>query len=142
MLFAVSLPYSPITERMRKAVVDKVQDELLTPRGIRTLSTKDPNYRGTCRGSQAERDLAYHQGTVWPWLLGPFVEAYIKVYGSGGAAFVRTIFNGMEVSLKEACIGSVVEIYDGDEPHTPRGAMAQAWSVAELLRIKSMIDKL
>ena len=141
MLFAVSLPYSPITERMRKAVVDKVQAELLTPRGIRTLSPSDPNYHGTCRGSQAERDMAYHQGTVWPWLLGPFVEAYIKVYGSGGVALARSIFAGMEASLKEKCIGTVPEIYDGDEPHTPRGAVAQAWSVAELLRVKSMVDK-
>ncbi len=141
MLFAVSLPYSPITERMRKAVVDKVQAELLTPRGIRTLSPSDPNYHGTCRGSQAERDMAYHQGTVWPWLLGPFVEAYIKVYGSSGVALARSIFAGMEASLKEKCIGTVPEIYDGDEPHTPRGAVAQAWSVAELLRVKSMVDK-
>ena len=142
MLFAVSLPYSPITEHMRKAVVDKVKAELLTPRGIRTLSPSDPNYHGSCCGSQAERDMAYHQGTVWPWLLGPFVEAYIKVYGHIGVPFVRSIFGDMEASLKEKCIGTVPEIYDGDEPHTPRGAVAQAWSVAELLRIKSIIDKL
>ena len=142
MLFAVSLPYSPITEYMRKAVVDKVKAELLTPRGIRTLSPSDPNYHGSCCGSQAERDMAYHQGTVWPWLLGPFVEAYIKVYGHIGVPFLRSIFGDMEASLKEKCIGNVPEIYDGDEPHTPRGAVAQAWSVAELLRIKSIIDKL
>lgn len=142
MLFAVSLPYSPITEHMRKAVVDKVKAELLTPRGIRTLSPSDPNYHGSCCGSQAERDMAYHQGTVWPWLLGPFVEAYIKVYGHIGVPFVRSIFGDMEASLKEKCIGNVPEIYDGDEPHAPRGAVAQAWSVAELLRIKSIIDKL
>lgn len=142
MLFAVSLPYSPITEHMRKAVVDKVKAELLTPRGIRTLSPSNPNYHGSCCGSQAERDMAYHQGTVWPWLLGPFVEAYIKVYGHIGVPFVRSIFGDMEASLKEKCIGNVPEIYDGDEPHTPRGAVAQAWSVAELLRIKNIIDKL
>ena len=141
MLFAVSLPYSPITERMRKAVVDKVRDDLLTPRGIRTLSPSDPNYHPTCQGSQAERDMAYHQGTVWPWLLGPFIEAYIKVYGHGGVSFVRNIFTEMEASLKEKCIGTVPEIYDGNEPHIPRGAVAQAWSVAELLRVESMIDK-
>jgi glycogen debranching enzyme len=78
---------------------------------------------------------------VWPWLLGPFIEAYIKVYGHGGVSFVRNIFTEMEASLKEKCIGTVPEIYDGNEPHIPRGAVAQAWSVAELLRVKSMIDK-
>ena len=142
MIFAVSLPYSPIDEHMRKAVVDKVKDELLTSRGLRTLSPTDTNYHPHCQGSQAQRDLAYHQGTVWPWLLGPFVEAYLKVYGFEGISFARSIYADMESALKENCIGTVAEIYDGDEPHTPRGAVAQAWSVAELLRIKNMIDKL
>ena len=142
MIFAVSLPYSPIDEGMRKAVVDKVKDELLTPRGLRTLSPTDINYHPHCQGSQTQRDLAYHQGTVWPWLLGPFVEAYLKVYGFEGISFARSIYADMESALKENCIGTVAEIYDGDEPHTPRGAVAQAWSVAELLRIKNMIDKL
>ena len=141
MIFAVSLPYSPIDERMRKAVVDKVKAELLTPRGLRTLSPSDVNYHPRCCGSQAERDLAYHQGTVWPWLLGPFVEAYLRVYGNDGLLFVKTIYDNMEAAIKENCIGTIGEIYDGDEPHTPRGAVAQAWSVAELLRIKSMVDK-
>lgn len=141
MIFAVSLPYSPIDERMRKAVVDKVKAELLTPRGLRTLSPSDVNYHPRCCGSQAERDMAYHQGTVWPWLLGPFVEAYLRVYGNDGLLFVKTIYDNMEAAIKENCIGTIGEIYDGDEPHSPRGAVAQAWSVAELLRIKSMVDK-
>ncbi|MBO7227528.1 MAG: glycogen debranching enzyme family protein [Bacteroidales bacterium] len=140
MLFAVSLPYSPIDERMRKMVVDKVEHELLTPKGLRTLSSSDINYCGHCIGSQAQRDGSYHQGTVWPWLSGAFVDAYLRVYGTAGLSFVRSIYMAMENTVKERCIGSVSEIYDGDMPHTPRGAVAQAWSVAELLRMKYTID--
>ena len=83
--------------------------------------------------------MAYHQGTEWPWLLGHFVEAYLKLHGKSGLTFIRNLFLGFEPALTEYGVGTIAEIYDGDPPHTPRGAISQAWSVAELLRIGEMI---
>ena len=123
-------------------VLEAVEKELLTPRGIRSLSPINPFYKGTCSGDQKSRDEAYHQGTAWPWLLGHFVEGYLKVYGKPGIPFVKSLYSGFEDTMKEHGIGTISEIYDGDPPHTPRGAISQAWSVAELLRIKEMIDSL
>jgi predicted glycogen debranching enzyme len=141
MVFATSLPYSPIDEDIRKEVLRTVKQELLTPRGLRTLSPKNPQYRGIYFGDQAERDLAYHQGTVWPWLLGHFAEGYLKIYGSSGVDFIRSLYEGFEAVMTEHGIGTISEIYDGDPPHQARGAISQAWSVAELLRINWMIRK-
>lgn len=142
MIFATSLPFSPVNEEIRKTIVTRVKQELLTPRGIRTLSPISAAYRGTCVGNQTERDLAYHQGTVWPWLLGHFAEAYLKLHGPSGLSFIKNIYQGFEPVLMEYCIGSVPEIFDGDPPYAPRGAISQAWSVAELLRIGEMIDNM
>ncbi len=139
-IFAASLPYSPVNEEIRKAVITKVQQELLTPRGLRTLSPKNPYYKGVCYGDQATRDQAYHQGTVWPWLLGPFTEAYLKIHGKSGLSFVNELYHGFEEVMTEAGIGTVSEVYDGDPPHRAGGAISQAWSVAELIRTKYLID--
>jgi predicted glycogen debranching enzyme len=139
MIFAASLPYSPVDEEIRKKIVSRVKQELLTPLGLRTLSPMSAAYKGTYFGDQAERDLAYHQGTVWPWLLGHFAEAYLKLHGNSGLSFIKNIYKGFEPALTEYGVGTIGEIFDGDPPHAPRGAISQAWSVAELMRIGEMI---
>jgi glycogen debranching enzyme len=139
-LFAVSLPFSPISDEIKKRVLETVKEKLLTKRGIRTLSCDDKNYRGIYTGTQRERDLAYHQGTVWPWLLGHFSEAYLKVNGKSGIPYIKNIYENFEAALLEYGIGGIAEIYDGNEPQKPKGAIYQAWSVAELLRIKKMLE--
>ena len=135
-IFAVSLHYSMLSAERARAVVDTVERELLTPVGLRTLSPADPRYRSTYQGDQRSRDSAYHQGTVWPWLLGPFVSAYVKVNDGSEQSRSRAheLLRGMEEHLAEAGLGQISEIFDGDAPHQPRGCFAQAWSVAEILR--------
>jgi predicted glycogen debranching enzyme len=135
-IFAVSLHHSMLSAERARAVVETVERELLTPVGLRTLSAADPRYRCTYQGDQRSRDSAYHQGTVWPWLLGPFVSAYVKVNGGSEQSRSRAneLLRGMEKHLTEAGLGQISEIFDGDAPHHPRGCFAQAWSVAEVLR--------
>jgi predicted glycogen debranching enzyme len=132
-LFAISLP-NPVLERERwKPVVDQVQERLLTPVGLRSLAPGHPDYKPTYHGDLRTRDAAYHQGTVWAWLIGPFVDAWLKVYPDRGAD-ARRLLGGLEAHLAEACVGSVSEVFDAEAPFTPRGCVAQAWSVAEFLR--------
>jgi predicted glycogen debranching enzyme len=138
-IFAASLPYSPIEEKIQKSLLEIVRLKLLTPRGIRTLAPDDEKYKGVYSGNQKERDLAYHQGTVWPWLLGHFVEAYLKSFGDPVIPFVQSIYENFAPAVFEYGIGTIAEIYDGDAPHKARGAVSQAWSVAELLRIRNLI---
>lgn len=140
-IIATSLPYSPLDEEKRRMVLDVVQRELLTSRGIRSLAPQSPLYKGVCFGDQKSRAEAYHQGTAWPWLLGHFVEGYLKIYGNAGLPFVTSLYKGFEAVMTEHGIGTISEIYDGDPPHIARGAVSQAWSVAELLRIHDMIAK-
>ena len=139
MIFAASLPFSPVSEEIRKKVVSRVKQELLTPRGLRTLSPMSAAYKGIYFGDQAERDLAYHQGTVWPWLAGHFAEAYLKLHGKSGLSFIKNLYNGFEPAMNELGVGTIGEIYDGDPPHAPRGAISQAWSIAEILRMEELI---
>jgi len=141
MIFATSLPYTPLSEKIRQLVVEAVRKELLTPRGLRTLSPKCPDYKEVYFGNQAERDNAYHQGTVWPWLLGHFVEGYLKIYGKSGLSFVKNIYENMEQTMFEHGISSISEVYDGNPPHLPGGTPSQAWSVAEILRVKNLIEQ-
>lgn len=127
-IIAGSLPFSPLTRAEARQVVHRVAEELLTPVGLRTLTPADKDYHGVYVGDQRARDGAYHQGTVWPWLLGPYVTA--------APSCTSTIFDGLRFHLRhEAALGHVSEIFDGDAPHTPRGCFAQAWSVAEWLRV-------
>lgn len=133
-IFAVSLPYSMLNDERSRKVVDKVEAELLTPFGLRSLSPNDPKYVGTYIGSPFERDSAYHQGTVWGWLIGPFVDAYRRVYPNRSPNFLE----GFRQHLTEAGIGQISEIFDADAPHDPRGCPAQAWSVAEVLRVGAL----
>jgi len=139
-IFAVSLPYSPLEPAQQKAVVDIVGSKLLTPFGLRTLSPDDARYQGTYAGGQHQRDRAYHQGTVWAYLIGPFVEAYLKVNGpkakKQAGRFIEPLLKQL---TDDGCIGQVSEIYDGDAPHRPKGCFAQAWSVAEVIRAYLMV---
>ena len=136
-LFAVSLPFQLLASPRRVAVVRAVEATLLTPFGLRTLAPGDPGYVPRYRGGVAERDGAYHQGAIWPWLLGPFVRAYLSVFGRSppNVAYCRGLLRGLEKHLEEACLGTVSEIFEPEPPHRPVGAPAQAWSVAELLRL-------
>ncbi|GFE69954.1 amylo-alpha-1,6-glucosidase [Chroococcus sp. FPU101] len=131
-IFAVSLPESPLTPIQQKAVVQACQRELLTSYGLRSLSCDHPQYQGYYGGNPLQRDGAYHQGTVWGWLLGPFVLAHLRVYGDGNQA--REFLKPMADHLSDHGISSLSEIFDGDAPFTPRGCIAQAWTVAEVLR--------
>lgn len=131
-IFAVSLPESPLKADQKKQVVDASALHLLTPHGLRSLDAADPSYCGRYEGPQAERDAAYHQGTVWSWLLGPFVLAHLRVYQNPQQAFA--FLEPMAHHLSAAGLGTISEIFDGDAPYLPRGAFAQAWSVAEILR--------
>ncbi len=140
-IFACSLEYSPLSLVQKERVIENVRKNLLTPKGLRSLSPEHPDFKGRCLGNQEERDKAYHQGTVWPWLLGHFCEAYLKIHGKSGINFVEKIFNNFQGDMTVAGIGSISEIYDGDPPHTPRGAISQAWSVAELIRINHIIKQ-
>ena len=140
-IFAASLPYSPISEEVSQSILDIVENELLTTRGIRTLSPKNPDYQGTYFGDQATRDKQYHQGTVWPWLFGHFVEAYLKIYGKAGVKKMEWYYEKFEDTIKEHGIGTISEVYDGNPPHKPGGAISQAWSVAELLRVDGLLKK-
>ncbi len=138
-ILAVSLPHPAIAGPRARAVVDVVQRELLTPFGLRTLSPKDPAYRGTYAGDRKARDAAYHQGTVWPWLLGAFVRAYLRVHDRHPArvAEAQSMVRPLLAHVQEAGLGHVSEIFDGDPPHTARGCVAQAWSVGELIALVS-----
>ncbi len=135
-IFAVSLPNSPLDGPAQKAVLSIVERELLTPYGLRSLSPQHPSFSPRYEGTPFERDSVYHQGTVWAWLMGPYVEAYLRVHGFSAPAkqAMRALLASLLQHLDEAGLGSVSEIFDGDPPHKPRGCFAQAWSVAELLR--------
>jgi glycogen debranching enzyme len=133
-ILAASLKNSMLDDDRARAVVDKVEAELLTTVGLRSLAPHDPQYIPYYVGSGAERDSAYHQGTVWAWLIGPFVDAYRRVYPKREDR-VTEILSGFQKHLAEAGLGQISEIFDAEEPHTPRGCFAQAWSVAEVLRV-------
>ena len=137
------LPFPLLSGGAARAVVDRVEAKLLTPLGLRTLSPDDPAYAGHYRGGPVERDGAYHQGTAWPWLMGPFVDAWLSVRGKTDAA--KTEARGRFLAplmdhLGHAGLGHVSEVADGDPPHAPGGCPFQAWSLGELIRIRRMLD--
>lgn len=135
-IFALSLPYSMLSKKRQRSVIEVVKEHLLTPYGLRSLSPKDKEYIGCYCGNVYERDRAYHQGTVWAWLIGPYISAYAKAYAGNKDAleYTKGLFVPFYEHLFEAGLGTVSEIFDGDPPHTPRGCISQAWSVAEILR--------
>lgn len=131
-ILAISLPYCALPPSQMRAVVERCGRDLLTSYGLRTLSAKDPGYLGSYSGNPWHRDAAYHMGTVWAWLLGPFARAHFRVYGD--ARLAQSLLEPIAQHLNAACLGTVSEIFDGDAPHPARGCFAQAWSVAEILR--------
>jgi glycogen debranching enzyme len=136
-IFAVSLPFESVTPDRAARIVATLEERLLTPFGLRTLDQRDSRYVPHYRGDPAARDAAYHQGTVWPWLMGPFLTAYQKVHGKSTKtqSHIRAHLALLLTHLWEAGLGTVSEIFDGDMPHEPRGCIAQAWSVGEILRV-------
>jgi predicted glycogen debranching enzyme len=138
-ILAVSLTPTLLEPARARAVVERCARELWTPMGLRSLAPSDPQFAPVYQGGPRERDGAYHQGTVWSWLLGPFISAHLQVHGDVTAA--RGFASGMGAHLREACVGQISEIFDGDAPFRARGCYAQAWSVAELLRIWSELNE-
>lgn len=139
-IFAASLPFSVLEDSQKHAVLEVVRKELLTPRGIRTLTPKHSAYIGEIKGNIQQRDIAYHQGGVLMWLLAPYAEAFLKLHGRSGVTEIKRIYNGLENEMRSHGIGSISEVYDGNPPHEPRGAISQAWSVAAALRIRKLIE--
>jgi glycogen debranching enzyme len=144
-IFAVGgLPYPVLDGAAARGVVDLVEAKLLTPLGLRSLARDDPDYVPRYRGGPRERDAAYHQGTVWPWLIGPFVEAWLRVRGHSAAAkseaWVRFVPPLLQ-HLETAGLGHVSEVADGDPPHTPGGCPFQAWSLGELIRVRRLLGE-
>ena len=131
-ILAVSLPFCPLSADQMRAVVDTCARDLVTSHGLRSLAPKETGYLGRYMGDAAQRDAAYHMGTVWTWLLGPFVRAHYRVHGD--ARLAQSFLSPMAQQLAGGCLGTLGEIFDGDAPHSARGCFAQAWSVAEILR--------
>lgn len=141
-LVAVSVDHSPMTMEQKKSILDVVESELLTARGLRSLSPKNVAYKGVYEGDQLKRDKAYHQGSVWPWLLEHYACGILDVHKKSGRSHLLRIFEGFEAEMTERGIGSISEVYDGNPPHVARGAISQATGVAALLRISEMIESL
>lgn len=140
MLFAVSLTYSPLSTSDQRMVLEYVTRELRTQKGLRTLSPKSEGYRAMCQGSHRERELSYYNGSVWAWLLGPYIESYLKLHGSAGISYSQRMLIGMEEEMREHGIGTISELFDGNPPYRARGAISLAMSVGEVIRAQWLID--
>lgn len=142
-VFALSLPEMPLPPAKRESALRVIEEKLLTPYGLRSLAPDEPGYAGVYSGGVVQRDGAYHQGTVWAWLMGPYVSAVLNVRGRSGETVRRLdkLLEKLEEHLGDAGLNSVSEIFDADPPHAPKGCFAQAWSVAELLRVKKELDR-
>ena len=140
MLFAAFLPYSPLLREQKKTIISRVKNELLTPRGLRTLSPKNKEYLGISEGDLTARSLAMHQGSVYPFFIGPFIKAYIGIHKMGGMSFVKNIMESFEEEMTEHCIGTLSEMYDGNPPHEARGAISQAWNVGSILSAIAFLE--
>lgn len=143
-IWAVTMPFTMLPPAQEQRVVESVRRHLYTPFGLRTLSPEDPEFHPFYGGSQRERDMAYHQGTIWPYPLGAYYLAWLKTHGSTAeaAAQVREQLGNMEVMLREGCVGQLPEIYDGGNPGPSKGCFAQAWSVGELLRVYEALEQI
>lgn len=141
MIFAVALDYSPLNASQKKGVLDIVTKELLTPKGLRSLSPKSGGYNPNYVGPQIQRDYAYHQGTAWPWLAGFYFEAYLRIYKMSALGFIERYLIGYEDEMSSHCIGSISELFDGNPPFKGRGAVSFAMNVAEILRVLYLLSK-
>ncbi|MEA2041198.1 MAG: glycogen debranching enzyme N-terminal domain-containing protein [Bacteroidota bacterium] len=140
-VFAASLCYSPLKEEAKQRILENIKKNLLTDRGLRSLSPKSSSYKGKHQGNEHERKRAKHNGSVHPWLLGAFCEAWLKLHGKSGLHFVQTLYNNFSEEVYRGGIGTISEVYDGDPPFEPQGAISYAPGVAELLRIEAMIKQ-
>lgn len=140
MVIAVAMEYSPLSREQQKSVLSVAKKKLLTSRGLRTLSPDHLRYKGVVEGNHNEREMAVHQGTVWPWLIQFFVEAYLKIHKRGGLPFVKQIMESFEDDLTEHCIGTMSEMYNGDPPHRAKGAVSQAWNVAGVVYATHLVQ--
>jgi len=141
MIFPVAFDYSPLDQKQKKAILDLCTKELLTPKGLRSLSPKSGGYNPMYVGPQQQRDYAYHQGTAWPWLGGFYMEACLRVYGRSKIGFVERQLVGYEEELFYHCIGTIPELFDGNPPFHGRGAISFAMNVAEIMRVVKLLDK-
>jgi len=141
-VIATSLIYTPLTEEMISSIIDIVKRDLLTPRGLRSLAPSHREYIGKYEGTIEQRDLAFHQGTVWPWLLEHYCTGYARLHKKSSISFLKKVILDFEPTMSEHGIGSISQIYDGDPPHLPRGAISQAINVAALLNIVELFDDL
>ena len=141
-IWAVSMPFGMLSPEQERNVVDTVRRHLYTPCGLRTLSPEDPEYHPHYGGPMVERDMAYHQGTVWVFPMGAYYMAYLKTHGKEGAAYVRNQLEALEPMLREGCAGQLPEIYEGGFPTESKGCFGQAWSVSEILRVFEAIEKI
>lgn len=142
MLMAVAVDFSPLNRSQKRSVLNIVTKELLTPKGIRSLSPKSEGYRPYYVGPQYERDLSYHQGTAWPWLLGPYLESYLKLYNQSGISFAERMLIGLEEEMNTHCIGSISELFDGNPPFQSRGAISFAMNVSAILRVLKLLKSI
>lgn len=141
MIFTAAFDYSPLDKAQKKQIIDIVTKELLTPKGLRTLSPKSGGYNPNYVGPQVQRDYAYHQGTAWPWLMGFYMEAYLRIYNRSGISFVERQLIGMDDEMSCHCISTLPELFDGNPPFVGRGAVSFAMNVAEMLRILKLLSK-
>lgn len=140
MVIAIAMDYSPLTKEQQKSVLSVAKRKLLTKRGLRTLSPDNIRYKPVVEGGPNERELAIHQGTVWPWLIQFFVEGYLKIHKAGGLSFIKQIMDEFEDDITEHCIGTMSEMYNGNPPHRAKGAISQAWSVAGVVYAVHLIS--
>jgi glycogen debranching enzyme len=142
MMLAAALPFSPMTDEMQKRAFDIAHSELLTTRGIRSLSPNDENYKGISIGSHSERERAYHNGSTFPWLIMFYADLSVKLFGKTSLPYLEDLYNGFEEAIKENGIGTVSEIYDGNPPFEARGCISQSTSVGALLYLHYLIEEL
>jgi len=140
MLIACALPYTMLDKEITSKTLEVITNNLLTPRGLRTLSPKHPDFIGFYEGTQDQRDHAYHQGTVWPWLLEFYANAYLSIYKKSGVQKIKRIIDDFENDLYEYGVGTIAEVYDGNPPHRPKGAVSQAWSVAAIIQANKLLE--
>ena len=142
MMLAAALPYTPMSDEMQKRAFDIAHSELLTVRGIRSLSPNDEGYKGVTIGNHSERERAYHNGTAFPWLIMFYADLSVKLFGKTSLPYLEDLYNGFEDAIKDNGIGTISEIYDGNPPHEARGCISQSTSVGALLYMKYLIDEL
>lgn len=140
-VLAASLRYSPLDVEQQKMVLDVIKKELLTSVGLRTLSPSSPKYKGVLEGNQSQRDVALHQGSVFPWLAAFFAEGYLNIHKRGGIQFVKKMLEGFEEEMGHHCLSTISECFNGNPPHLGKGAVSMAWNVAAVIRIIKLIDK-